>query len=116
MDDETAYLNNYFLARQNAAIGQGRLAAMSQDLSLPGDARADALAAFLQVMDEITDLDAAHNDVMAGFSTPAPPSAQDIARSRQLALAVGVAVARAREADAILAAITTLVDGWRKLA
>lgn len=115
MATEEEYIEEYLTAFQNAVIGQGKLALRGQDLAIPSGERTAALAGFLQASEDISDLKAAHLLLTAAFTSVNPPSDAQLAKAKSLATQSGQAIAKAKQAAAIVTAITTLVDGWRQI-
>jgi GAF domain-containing protein len=115
MATEEEYIEEYLTAFQNAVIGQAKLAVRGQDLTIPSGERTAALAGFLQASEDISDLKAAHLLLTAAFTPVDPPSSGQLATAKRLAAQSGQAIARARQAAAIVTAIAALVDGWRQI-
>lgn len=109
---------NYLKARDELDETQTRLLDMSVDLRLDESERAAAAAAFLDLSQQIADMDSTHTALKAKIAAGGvnPPSQALVDKSLQLATDLGKVIAKAKKAEAILAAATQLVDAWTALA
>ena len=87
----------------------------SQDASLPEDERARAGALSIDLDKQLLLLKVAHETLMDQFSTPAPPSAQDVERAIELNKQVAQLVADRFKAQANLEALIGVITAFNQL-
>ncbi len=109
---------NYLKARDELDAAQTRLLDMSVDLRLDESDRAAAAANFLDLSQQIADMDSVHTALKAKIAAGGvkPPGQALIDKSLKLATDLGKVIAKAKKAEAILAAATRLVDAWTAVA
>lgn len=117
IDAVSSYILNYMNALEAMENAKTKLKKMITNLTLPETERAAAAAAFLDMSEEMGRMQATHAVFIATFPPGVKgPSDAVVQKSLDLAKQLGEVIAEAKEAVAIIAAVTRVVDAWTRLA
>lgn len=113
-----SYMLNYFGSLQALEESKEKQRRAASDESLAESERAEAAAAFLDMTRQIAHLEDAHETFMRQFAGPGvePPGDALIEKSRRLAKALAVDIAKKQTAAALLSIVTKFVNAWASLA
>lgn len=111
------YILNYFDALQLLQTERDKFEEIATDASATDSQRATAAAAYLDMVAQIAHLKDAHEAFMRryGPSSTISPTAEIIARARELHDALGAVIANANTQVAMIHAVTDFVNEWGAL-
>lgn len=111
------YLLNYFDSLKILETKRNQLERSAGSPKLDDQQRAEAAAAFLDIVDQIAHFNNAHEAMMRKFTgIGAEPPGQDVvAKTQKLESGLAEQIAKAQTHQSLLKAVTDFVNRWAKL-
>ncbi|MCE3264340.1 MAG: hypothetical protein K0R43_3419 [Pseudoduganella sp.] len=111
------YLLNYFDSLKILETKRNQLERTAGSPKLNDQQRAEAAAAFLDIVDQIAHFNNAHEAMMRKFTGigAEPPGQEVVAKTQKLETSLAELIAKAQTHQALLKAVTDFVNRWTKL-